>query len=80
MPTRDWWVNQNKTYKHERSGGYLWSPKRKANNSRNPFYDFMRIVSPGDIVLSFAKALIPSYGIITSHCYEAPKPDEFGRR
>ena len=22
-----WWVNQNKTYKEEVSGGYMWSPK-----------------------------------------------------
>lgn len=27
---RYWWVNQNQTYKLERAGGYLWSPKRKA--------------------------------------------------
>jgi putative restriction endonuclease len=74
-----WWVNQNKTYRQERGGGYLWSPKRKSNGSRNPFYDFMRIVAPGDVVLSFAKTKIPSYGIVLSHCYEAPKPQEFGR-
>lgn len=76
---RYWWVNQNKTYRQERAGGYLWSPKRKSNGAHNPFYDFMRVVAPGDVVLSFAKTLIPSYGIITSHCYEAPKPPEFGR-
>lgn len=40
---RYWWVNQNKTYAQEREGGYLWSPKRKTNGARNPFYDFMRI-------------------------------------
>ena len=74
-----WWVNQNKTYRQERGGGYLWSPKRKSDRSRNPFYDFMRIVAPGDVVLSFAKRKIPSYGIVLSHCYEAPKPQEFGR-
>lgn len=79
MPTRYWWVNQNRTYRQERAGGYLWSPKRKSNGARNPFYDFMRIVSPGDIVLSFAGARLPSYGIVLSHCYESPKPAEFGR-
>lgn len=79
MPTRYWWVNQNKTYRQERAGGYLWSPKRKSNGARNPFYDFMRVVAPGDVVLSFAQTRILSYGIVLSHCYEAPKPAEFGR-
>ena len=31
---RYWWVNQNQTYRHEVSGGYLWSPKRKKNGRR----------------------------------------------
>ena len=38
---RYWWVNQNQTYKQEFNGGYIWSPKRRANNARNPFYEFM---------------------------------------
>ena len=75
---RYWWVNQNQTYEQEFSGGYIWSPKRRANNSRNPFYEFMREVSPGDIVLSFNKTLIAAVSVAASHCYEAPKPEEFG--
>jgi len=47
---RYWWVNQNQTYRHEIAGGYLWSPKRNANGARNPFYEFMRELSPGDLV------------------------------
>jgi putative restriction endonuclease len=74
-----WWVNQNKTYRQETMGGYLWSPKRKQNGARNPFYDHMRLVAPGDIVLSFAETRILAVGIVTSHCYEAPKPTEFGK-
>lgn len=31
--------------------GYLWSPKRNANDHRNPFHEFMREVAPGDVVL-----------------------------
>ncbi len=49
-----WWVNQNQTYRHEVPGGYLWSPKRKSNGGVNPFYESMREVAPGNIVLSFA--------------------------
>ena len=75
---RYWWVNQNQTYRHEFTGGYLWSPKRKANSSRNPFYDFMRVVSPGDIVFSYADTRIKALGVVKAHAYEAPKPIEFG--
>lgn len=75
---RYWWVNQNKTYRHEVAGGYLWSPKRKKGNQLNPFYESMREVAPGDIVLSFADTRIAAIGIVRSHCYECPKPLEFG--
>ena len=75
---RYWWVNQNQTYRHEVPGGYLWSPKRKANGAANPFYEFMREVAPGDVVFSFADTRIPAIGIVRSYGYEAPKPLEFG--
>lgn len=75
---RFWWVNQNQTYRHEVRGGYLWSPKRKADQSANPFYDFMREVAPGDAIFSFADTLIKAIGVASSNAYEAPKPLEFG--
>lgn len=75
---RYWWVNQNQTYRQEVSGGYLWSPKRNANNARNPFYEFMREVSPGDLILSFQDTYIRRIGVAQSYCYESPKPTEFG--
>lgn len=73
-----WWVNQNQTFAQESEGGYLWSPKRKANDQRNPFYEFMRDVAPGDIIFSFAKTHIPAISIAQTTAYEAPKPAEFG--
>src|SRR5690242_5667501 len=75
---RYWWVNQNQTYKQEIQGGYLWSPKRNANGARNPFYESMREVSPGDIVFSFVDARIVAIGVARSFCEESPKPQEFG--
>ena len=75
---RYWWVNQNQTYRQEIEGGYLWSPKRNANGARNPFYEFMREVTPGDLVFSFVDTRIVALGIVTSYCYESPKPAEFG--
>lgn len=75
---RYWWVNQNQTWRHEVAGGYLWSPKRKSNGDRNPFYEFMREVAPGDLVFSFAETRILAVGVARSYAFEAAKPTEFG--
>lgn len=75
---RFWWVNQNQTYRHEIQGGYLWSPKRNANKARNPFYESMREVAPGDLIFSFKDTRIFAIGIAQSYCWENPKPTEFG--
>jgi len=75
---RYWWVNQNQTFRQEIEGGYLWSPKRNKNGHRNPFYEFMREVAPGDIVLSFCDTRIAALGIVSGYCRESPKPEEFG--
>lgn len=56
----------------------MWSPKRRSDGHRHHFYDTMRIVTPGDIVLSFRGGQIGSIGIAQSYCYESPKPLEFG--
>ncbi len=73
-----WWVNQNQTFTQEVGGGYLWSPKRRADGARNYFYDTMTYVEPGDLVFSFKDTLIQALGIIQGNGYESPKPEEFG--
>ena len=75
---RFWWVNQNQTYQAEVSGGYLWSPKTKADGARNPFYESMRQVQPGDIIFSFSKTLICAIGVVREPAQTSPKPSEFG--
>lgn len=75
---RYWWVNQNQTFEQEVGGGYLWSPKLKSNGARNPYYDFMREVAPGDVIFSYAHTWVAAIGRAASHAYEAPKPTEFG--
>ncbi|MBC5806030.1 MAG: HNH endonuclease [Candidatus Eremiobacter antarcticus] len=75
---RYWWVNQNQTHRQEIGGGYLWSPKRNASGARNPYYEFMREIAPGDLVFSFVETRIIAIGTVTTYCYESPKPTEFG--
>lgn len=71
---RYWWVNQKQTYKDEVKGRFMWSPKKKKGEQRNPFYDSMREVSPGDVVFSFSNSLIKSIGVIAGHAQTGPKP------
>src|SRR4051812_29280378 len=75
---RFWWVNQKQTYRHEIGGGYLWSPKRRADLSRNRFYDNMKEVAPGDRVYCYWHGAVRAYGTLRSFGYDAPKPPEFG--
>ncbi|MBX9792780.1 MAG: HNH endonuclease [Burkholderiaceae bacterium] len=75
---KHWWVNQNQTYKHEVSGGYLWSPKTNSKGGRNRFYDAMTEAMPGDVVFSFCDGLIKAIGIVSERVDTAPKPTEFG--
>ena len=65
-------------HSQEIAGGYLWSPKRNANGARNPFYESMREVSPGDLIFSFVDTRVVAIGIAKSYCWECPKPIEFG--
>ena len=75
---RYWWVNQNQTHRQEMQGGYLWSPKRKSDGTRNAYYEFMREVAPGDLVFSFVDTRIVAIGIAQSYSGESPKPLDFG--
>jgi putative restriction endonuclease len=75
---RYWWVNQNQTYRQEVQGGYLWSPKRNSTGARNPFYESMREVAPGDLIFSFMDTRIFAIGVALSYSWESPKPLEFG--
>ena len=72
---RYWWVNQNQTYKNEVPGGFLWSPKVKANGAKNKFYDNMCEVTAGDIVFSFCDTRIKAIGVATGVAQSSPKPD-----
>jgi putative restriction endonuclease len=74
-----WWVNQNQTYAHEVRGGYLWSPKSRADGARSQFYENMTRVRRGDVVLSYCDTYIRAIGVATSIATSVPKPTAFGR-
>lgn len=72
---RCWWVNQNQTYKSEVPGGFLWSPKTRADGARNQFYENMREVAFGDVIFSFCDTRIKAIGVAVGVAETAPKPD-----
>ncbi len=70
-----WWVSQNQTYKQEVPGNFMWSPKTNKNGGRNPSYDFMLQMMPGDIVFSFADTYIKAIGIVINEAVSSIKPN-----
>lgn len=72
---RYWWVNQNQTYRFEVQGGFLWSPKTRADGGRNYFYDTMSELQAGDLVFSFCDTYIKAIGVVQRPAVTAPKPD-----
>lgn len=72
---RYWWVNQNQTYKYEVPGGFLWSPKARADGGRNYFYECMQEVRAGDVVFSFCDTYIKAIGIAQRAAITSAKPE-----
>ena len=72
---RYWWVNQNQTYKFEVPGGFLWSPKTRADGGRNYFYECMQEIRPGDVVFSFCDTYIKAIGIAQRSAITSAKPE-----
>ncbi|HHH2209909.1 HNH endonuclease [Yersinia enterocolitica] len=70
------WVNHNKLYKTERSGGFLRCPYTNKDGSNNQTYTNIRDVKLGDIIFSFAKQEIGALGVATSTSYQVVRsPD-----
>lgn len=69
-------VNQGKTYKDERAGGYMWSPKLDARGSQNAGYTLMTSAKRGDFVLHNSGGKISAISVVMKDCYDALQPDE----
>jgi putative restriction endonuclease len=74
-----WWVNHKQTVKKELGGGYIWSPKANKLGNYNQGYYNMTLTNPGDVILSYAHALIKAVGVVEAPCIASDVPNEFGR-
>lgn len=72
-----YWVNQGKTYKEEKEGGYLWAPVENSLGQSFFYWENMKNLRPKDMVFNFRKGYLVGYCIIKSESYLAPQPEEF---
>jgi HNH endonuclease len=67
---RYWWVSQNKTYRHEIDGGYLWAPQSGVWH-----HEVLTQLQPGDLVFSFKDTFIAAIGVVQRVAEQMIKPD-----
>ena len=72
-----WWVNHKQTFRQEFGGKYVWCPKLRKDGRVHHFYETMREVQPGDLVLSYANTALQGFGFATTYCYSCPQPSDF---
>jgi hypothetical protein len=71
---RYWWVNQNKTYRHEIDGGYLWAPQSGVWH-----HEILSKLQPGDLVFSFKDTYVAAIGVVQRVAENMIKPDFGGQ-
>lgn len=73
-----WWVSQNKTYRHERDGQYLWAPiADKAG--RTPYHwANMTEIRAGDVIFSYVAQSIVAVSVARQAATLSERPSEFG--
>ena len=69
-------VMQNKTFRQEYEGGFLWAPYRTVNNRRNALWELMEEVEYGDVIIHSFHQKIVAVSIATSGCYQGQRPKE----
>lgn len=69
-------VNQGKTWKQERAGGFLWSPQVDKAGHQNAGYILMQRVKRGDYILHNKGGAIAAISIAKADCYDAIQPED----
>lgn len=72
-------VFQNKTYHEERTGRYLWAPKRTKSRKKVFHWSNMTKVKEGDMIFSLYKRNIVSVNIAKNDCIDANRPAALDR-
>jgi hypothetical protein len=73
-----WWVSQNRTYRQERSGGFLWAPTRNEAGLTPFHWAAMNEVRAGDVVFSFVGGKIVAVSVAKTAAYDWTRPTDLG--
>jgi hypothetical protein len=69
-----WWVSQNKTWKEEHQGGYLWAPVQNARGQTFFHWENMQRVAEGDQIFSYVGGDIVALAVAETEAYRHEKP------
>src|SRR4051794_4275219 len=69
-----WWVSQNRTYREESEGNYLWAPQKNKKGRTRHYWAAMTNVREGDVILSFVKQHIPAIAVANGPAYASDRP------
>ena len=72
-----WFVNQASTSKHEGNESYLWCPKKAKGRRTFQYYENIRRIKPGDVILSFFQGGIQGFGIAQTYSYTYQRPPHY---
>jgi hypothetical protein len=61
-----WWVNQGDSFEEARKLGALWAPLEDKGGKKQPSWESLDLVKPGDIVFHFAKKMVRGISLVTS--------------
>ncbi len=70
-----WWVNQNRTWRHEIFGEYLWAPQIGSDGRSRVFWTNMTLLEPGDVVFSHFDGALRYAGVVLNRAVTDRKPD-----
>lgn len=68
------YVNQTRTYKDEKEGGFVWSPQLTTNGRKDKGYTTMTYIKKNDLIIHCSSGMLKAISIANSNCYEADKP------
>ena len=77
MSKKYYWVNQGRTWKAERSEGFLWAPFLTRSKSEREDWIVLKKLNLGDIIFSYVTPNLLAYSIVINEWIEYDRPREF---
>jgi MoxR-like ATPase len=71
---RIWWVNQGKSYRRARDGGYLWARKRTEAGFERPDWLALRDLRVGDLAVCYSGKTVRAVATVRGEAVSAPHP------